>query len=98
MPGPLFSTSLMYGSHLELIWQVLGEPWVGLDASNGDPVGWVADKDLAHHVQALPRDVQVGGKAVLHAHDPLHHGSIALRCQSTKKPCRFAGVNHIWKG
>ena len=60
-------------AHLELIWQVLGEPRVGLDASNGDPVGWVSYKDLAHHVQALPGDVQVGGEAILHPHDPLQY-------------------------
>jgi len=58
-------------AHLELIWQILGEPGVGLDACNGDPVGRVAHKDLAHHVQALPGDVQVCGEAVLHPHDPL---------------------------
>lgn len=58
-------------AHLKLIWQVLGEPRVGLDASNGDPVGGVAHKDLAHHVQALPGNMQVGGEAVLHTHDPL---------------------------
>ena len=59
--------------YLELIWKVLGEPGVRLDASNGDPVGRIAHKDLAHHVQALPGDVQVCGEAVLHTHDPLQH-------------------------
>ena len=63
---------------LQLIWQVLGEPGVGLDACNGDPVGWVANKDLAHHVQALPRDVQVGGEAILHTHDPLQMASASV--------------------
>lgn len=52
---------------------------MGLDASNGDSVGRVADKDFAHHVQALPRDVQVCWKAVLHTHDPLHHGIAYLQ-------------------
>ena len=40
--------------YLQLVWKVLGEPGVRLNASNGNPVGRVAHKDLAHHVQALP--------------------------------------------
>ncbi len=66
-----YNTQPKQSVYLELVWQILGEPGVGLDACNGDPVGRVAHKDLAHHVQALPGDVQVCGEAVLHPHDPL---------------------------
>ena len=79
-------------AHLELVWQVLGEPGVRLDASNGDSVSGVAHKDLAHHVQALPGDVQVCGEAVLHTHDPLQQCILCFRCHSThqerkQQPC-----------
>lgn len=46
------------GAYLEFVWKVLGEPRVRLDASNGDSIGGVANKDLAHHGQALLRDLQ----------------------------------------
>ena len=72
----------MHAAHLKLVWQILGEPGVRLDASNGDPIGRVAHKNLAHHVQALPGDVQVGGKAVFHTHNPLQQGVLCFKCHS----------------
>ena len=66
----------------ELLGQVLEEPRVHADARNGDAVARVGLKDLADEVHALPRQVQVAGEAVLHAHDALHtpqHGQHALQ-------------------
>lgn len=60
---------------------------MGLDACNGDPVGRVAHKDLAHHVQALPGDVQVCGEAVLHPHDPLQPRIVHVH---------FLGMIHVF--
>ena len=56
---------------LELVWEVLLEPGVLLDALHADAVDWVAHEDAAHEVQAFPRKMQVAGKAVLDAHDTL---------------------------
>lgn len=56
---------------LELVWEVLLEPRVLLDALHADAVDWVANKDATHEVQAFPRKVEVAGKAVLDTHDAL---------------------------
>lgn len=57
--------------YLELVWQVLEEPGVRPDSSNGDPLGGVTHEDLADHVQALLGQVEIAGEAILHAHDSL---------------------------
>jgi hypothetical protein len=57
--------------HLELLRQVLLEPWMVPDPGDVDAVGWVPDKDFADEVHALSGQMQVAGEAVLHSHDPL---------------------------
>lgn len=68
---------------LELVWEVLLEPRVLLDALHADAVDWVAHKDAAHEVQAFPRQMQVAGKAVLDAHDTLQVQTSASAEQQT---------------
>lgn len=85
-------------AHLQLVWQILGEPRVGLDSCNGDPVGGVAHKDLAHHVQALPGDVQVCGEAVLHSHDPLQQCICVLQTNDSALWKQRNSLRKVTKG
>ena len=69
-----------YTTHPELLRQVLQEPRVRPDASDVDAVGGVADEHLADEVHAVPGQLQVAGKAVLDAHDPLRQRQPGVSC------------------
>ena len=68
--------------HLELIGQVLGKPWVRLDARNVDALCRVAHKDLIHHVNTLPSQLQVAGPDVLDTHKTLQAGKPQVGVQA----------------